>query len=177
MPRKKIDEDHENLERWLLTYADLITLLLAFFIVMYSMSRIDSERFNAMSEALNVILHGSPEVLKGDVSLGGEGPLKIKDLRVIKKEIAEFVKNENLDSDIEMKLNQRGLVIHITESAFFETGKADIKQQAQGILLKLSKILTKIPNDIRIEGHTDNIPINTPEFPSNWELSTARATT
>jgi chemotaxis protein MotB len=178
MLRGRFEEDQENLDRWLLTYADLITLLLALFVVMYSMSRVDAEKFDNISDALNEALKGSSGLLKGEFGDGfrGGGPLKLKDLRIIRKELWGLIENKDLDSEIEVITNSRGLIIHITESSFFETGKADIKPGARDILNILSTILVGIPNEIRIEGHTDDIPINTPEFPSNWELSTARAT-
>ncbi|MCP4633253.1 MAG: OmpA family protein [candidate division Zixibacteria bacterium] len=176
MRKKKQIDEGENLERWLLTYADLITLLLAFFIVLYSMSRIDAAKFNTMSEALNDALHGSDNVLTNEASLRQGGPLKIDDLKIIKRKIGSFIENKNLQTDIETVLNSRGLIIHLTESAFFEQGQADIKAEAKYILKTLSDILVEIPNDMRIEGHTDDVPIHTSQFPSNWELSTARAT-
>lgn len=179
MNRKRKLEDSENLDRWLLTYADLITLLLAFFVVMYSISRIDAGKFGKVTDALTSVFKG-PEM----------GPVAAKDLSsefvinkmlnkgnlgILENEIKKIGIQLDLNAQMNTELQTRGLVIHVGETAFFDPGKAELKPDAKKILDLISVQLLKIPNQIRVEGHTDNIPINTPKFPSNWELSTARA--
>lgn len=178
--RRHDDSDNENLDRWLLTYADMITLLLAFFVVMYSISQVDSAKFRKVTEALTAALDGDPRIrraLPGD--LEGDGLLKKQKTREqllnLQKEIEAISRLLNLDLQISTELQHRGLVIHISESAFFDLGKADLKPEAAKVLDLLAAELLKIPNHIRVEGHTDNLPIKTARFPSNWELSTARA--
>jgi len=181
--KKKHDEEHENAERWLLTYADLITLLLAFFIVMYSMSKVDAKKFGAVAQALQAVLHGKGvEMLKGQGNLvvappDAGGPMKIGDLKLLQSQINKIARDMGLKDKISADMDSRGLVIRISESAFFDQGSADLKPEAMTVLDALSVILKSIPNHIRFEGHTDNLPINTPKFPSNWELSVSRATT
>jgi chemotaxis protein MotB len=181
--KKKQEADHENEERWLLTYADLITLLLAFFIIMYSMSKLDAKKFGAVAKALQEVLHGrSTSVLKGEASLlasppEGGGALKIGDLKLLQSKINSLAKDMGMKDKISADMDSRGLVIRISESAFFDAGFADLKPDAMKVLDAISVILKTIPNHIRFEGHTDNTPINTPKFPSNWELSVSRATT
>ncbi|MBD3234110.1 MAG: OmpA family protein [candidate division Zixibacteria bacterium] len=177
---KKQKCDDENLDRWLLTYADLITLLLALFIVLYSMSRIDAQKFERVSTALNSVLAGSPTILSGK---GGVLPLaeqmrlrNLHQLRELEQSISKYVTANKLEPEIETILNENDLILHISESAFFEEGKADIKPKAKEFLRSLSQMLSDLPNEIRVEGHTDNIPIRTKQFPSNWELSVTRAT-
>jgi chemotaxis protein MotB len=178
---KGIEDDNENLERWLLTYSDLITLLLAFFIIMYSISQVDLHKFKRVTDALNVVLDGKQN--QKQAGMGNDfkvAPIKNRDpkgdLLVLQKNIDEIARKMQMGLQISTQLQKRGLVIHISESAFFDPGKADLKPQAMEIFNLLATEFLKIPNQIRIEGHTDNLPINTPKFPSNWELSTARAT-
>ncbi|UCC80874.1 MAG: OmpA family protein [Candidatus Zixiibacteriota bacterium] len=179
--RPKNDDDKENLERWLLTYADLITLLLAFFIVLYSMSRLDAEKFESISRALRTILRGaaaSPlpyQTMMMDDP--GAGPIKAGDLNFLKSKIDKLLLKKGLDDRISASIEDRGLVIRISESAFFDLGSAELKEQAKGILDLFGSVLGDIPNHVRIEGHTDNLPIRNMIYPSNWELSTYRATT
>jgi chemotaxis protein MotB len=177
--KRKKDDGHENLERWLLTYADLITLLLAFFIVMYSMSRIDAKRFGKMAEALNGVLKGGTTVftqLTEEEILKGHGLLKLGDLKMIQNHIEERFKNLQRPEEVQTEITERGLVVHIMESALFREGSATLEPRAMGIMDIIYEKMANLPNHIRIEGHTDDRPIQTPTYPSNWELSTARAT-
>lgn len=177
--KKKKDVPQDNPERWLLTYADLITLLLAFFIVMYSMSRIDAKKFGKMTQALHGILTGGPSVRQiPDLSTlnTGHGLMKTGDLKMLQSKIHTDVEQLGRKGEISTELNERGLVIHIMESAMFDEARADLKARAVAILDLVAADVRNMPNHLRVEGHTDDRPINTALFPSNWELSTARAT-
>ena len=178
MPRRRRKiEDKENLERWLLTYADLITLLLAFFVVMYSMSRIDAKQFGKITEALNSILKGGPSVLEGDMTdKTGHGLLKLGNLNMIQRRIEERFARMGRKDELQTEVTERGLVIHIMESALFPVGEAKLQPRARQVLDLVAEEIKPLPNHMRIEGHTDDRPINTPVYPANWELSTARAT-
>lgn len=181
MPRKRrqFPGDDENLDRWLLTYSDLITLLLAFFIVMYSMSQLDAKRFGKMAEALNGVLRGGESVLKNknnDNSKTGHGLLNMGNLRMIQKYVEEKFKTLGKKNVIETELTERGLVVHIMDQALFNEGSAKLQPKAMDILDQISETIKSLPNHIRVEGHTDDRPINTDVYPSNWELSSARAT-
>jgi len=179
MARRKRSDEHENLERWLLTYADLITLLLAFFIVMYSMSQVDAKKFGKMSKALSGVLKGGGVAIKKGDEIGsapGKGVMKLGHLVSIGHKIEEKFKRLGEDKLVSTELNERGLVIHIMESALFKIGSADLEPKAKMTLDIITNQLTGVSNHIRVEGHTDNIPIKTDRYPSNWELSSARAT-
>lgn len=179
MARRKRSDSNENLDRWLLTYADLITLLLAFFIVMYSMSRIDAKKFGQMSEALSGVLHGgSVAVKKGDDrgSFPGHGVLDIGHLKSLGHNVQTAFETAGKDSEINVELSERGLVIHIMEQALFREGSADLEDRARKTLDLVGNQIAGMENHIRVEGHTDDKPIKTVRFPSNWELSSARAT-
>ncbi len=175
------DPERENLERWLLTYADLITLLLAFFIVLYSMSKIDIEKFHEVTVALQCVLQGTdfpslPPSSRFADDDGGNSSFKLGDLVMLKLEIETKLKGLGLANNVTATLDRRGLIIRVSESAFFDFGSADLRPEAMGILDLIAGFLLRIPNHIRIEGHTDNVPIKTSKYPSNWELSVNRAT-
>lgn len=200
--KKKHEEEHENLERWLVSYADFITLLFAFFVTMYSVSRVDGKKLGSAVESLQRALGSvvaiqmyqkDPGVFSSsNISVpynltpieGHHSTAEARAFEKLAREIKKGVdsvsngKHQNLiPGDIKFILEKRGLVIRISEHLFFKSGDASIQPEFIPLLDVLGKSLEKIPNHIRIEGHTDNIPINTPRFPSNWELSTARATT
>lgn len=179
MVRKKKVDEHENLERWLLTYADLITLLLAFFIVMYSMSKVDAKKFGRMREALSGALKGGTVAIKkGDQigALAGTGVLSVGNLKSLGENIKKGSEGIGEGKLVSVEVSERGLVIHIMESALFKSGSASLEPRAQAILDMIALQIKDMPNHIRIEGHTDNRPINTSKYPSNWELSSDRAT-
>jgi chemotaxis protein MotB len=180
MPRKRrhFETGRENTERWLLTYADLITLLLAFFIVMYSMSRVDALKFGEMTGALSGILRGTPAAPAG-AGFGSTGGVEKSDteaLSSLEQAIERRLKIDGLTDRIVTVEDKRGLVIRVMESAAFDPGSADLKPQMFAVLSVLARELKDIPNQVRVEGHSDNTPIATARYPSNWELSTARAT-
>ena len=181
MRKRQKQQMHENQERWLLTYADLITLLLAFFIVMYSMSRIDAKKFGAMSSALSGVLSGKDLRLREQAIFannagGGAGPLDTGQLRVMQEDVQKRLKDSGLEASVETEMTGRGFVIHIMEGALFETASADLTDGARAVLRVVGRQISGADNHIRVEGHTDPRPIHTARFPSNWELSTARAT-
>lgn len=180
--KRKPFEAPDNAERWLLTYADLITLLLAFFIVMYSMSQIDAKKFGHVAEALQGVLRGRDAIVPKRSIVDrsdweGGGPLKIGNLRLIQSRLQQAIAEAHLEDKITPIIDERGLVVHVTESALFDEAQADLKQEATPTLNLVAASLKGLAEIIRIEGHTDSRPINTPRFPSNWELSTARAAT
>ena len=161
--RKKKDDGHENLERWLLTYADLITLLLAFFIVMYSMSRIDAKRFGKMAEALSGVLKGGDtvfEYLREDQTRKGHGLLNLGDLDMLKKQIEDRFEKIDQQDVVHTEITERGLVVHIMESALFKEGSANIEPKAFEVLDIIHERVARLPNHIRIEGHTDDVGIS-----------------
>ncbi|HUV30173.1 MAG TPA: flagellar motor protein MotB [Acidobacteriota bacterium] len=179
MPRRRRKlTDSENLDRWLLTYADLITLLLAFFIVMYSMSQVDAKRFGKVAEALHGVLKGGDFVIKRDGASRktGHGLLELGNLQMIQRQVEERFKGVGKQDVIETEITERGLVVHIVESALFNEGVADLEPRAVDVLDIIGNQVRGLPNHIRIEGHTDDRPISTTVYPSNWELSSARAT-
>lgn len=193
-----------GLERWLLSYADFITLLMVFFILMYSLSKVDLEKYTAIAQSLSVVLNGAtmslqdskgPSVVKGNS--GQELPADVtqelinqKQLKEVQNQIQQFIETEKLDNSsqnraqssakldeyIELIQQDRGLVISFKDTLLFSSGSDVLNSQAMNVVKQIGLALVKVPNYILIEGHTDNLPINTAKFPSNWELSVLRAT-
>jgi chemotaxis protein MotB len=184
MRKKKHSEEHENAERWLLTYADLITLLLAFFIMMYTFSKQDVQKYQEVSTHLKAIFAGGTGIAqKGSIS--GTAPMELISVnstssdeikQKIEQEIKTMVNANGLKDNFSVFSDERGTIIRIMDKAFFDEGKAELKDSAKNILDKIIPVVKQINNHIRIEGHTDNVPIKTNEFKSNWELSVRRAT-
>jgi chemotaxis protein MotB len=183
MKKRKHNEEHENAERWLLTYADLITLLLAFFIMMYVFSKKDAHKYDEVASHLKTIFSGGTGLAdKGSVT--ATSPIDMPSRGASSGEIKRQLEGEFMDKNreksgaenISVLSDERGIVIRVLDKAFFDEGKADLKEGAKSALDKIVPIIKNVDNHIRIEGHTDNVPINTAEFKSNWELSVRRAT-
>jgi len=182
MKRRKREEDRENTERWLLTYSDLITLLLAFFIMMYTFSKQDASKYQEVTSYLRTIFSKGTIISEKGRDSGGTAEAMVKPMtgeeirKQLEEEIKEIKNTIELNGNISVFSDERGIVIRIMDRAFFDEGKAILKDRAINALEKIIPVLKQINNHIRIEGHTDNIPINTYEFRSNWELSVRRAT-
>ncbi|MBN1128578.1 MAG: flagellar motor protein MotB [Chitinispirillaceae bacterium] len=172
--------EKDRSERWLLTYADLITLLLIFFIVLYSMSQVDKKKFEAMSQSLAIAFGGVGRggVLESGRSLiPGDKVYKERlEMQNTEQKVRRMIAQKGLEGKISTDLGPRGLVISVKDTLLFTVGSADLTGPAREIIQSVSHILEATPNAIRVEGHTDNVPIHTAKFFSNWELSTARAT-
>jgi len=194
MRKKKKAEEHVNHERWVVSYADFITLLFAFFVVLYAISQVDAKKMShlitSMQSAFNTKVFPSGSARLSLQTGGGTPPdPHVLDLdtyptkRLIDPKMAEIersivltIGDDELKDKVQIIEEERGLVVRLAETGFFDPGKAMFKPRSEALLLKIGESLRNIPNQVRIEGHTDNTPINTPEFPSNWVLSTARAT-
>jgi chemotaxis protein MotB len=161
-------------DRYLITYADLITLLLGLFIILYAISNIDNKKYSNMIEAMTNVF-GKP-VPVTNLTPGTQGVKNLSPTEQLKTELMKLIDDNNYSSSIRFEENERGITIHILDDILFAPGKADLTEASKHVLSNLAVILRELPNDIRIEGHTDNTPINTSLFPSNWHLSQARAT-
>lgn len=180
MGRKKKEEEHENHERWLVSYADFITLLFAFFVVMYSVSSVNEGKLraaaDAISQAFNPIVNLSASPVRIDPKITSQLPNVISpDFKVYQRIQEALAEAGDWGDKVTVSVEKRGIVIRVAETVIFDTGKADIRPEALEILKKVGGILADLNNQVRVEGHTDNVPINTARYPSNWELSTDRA--
>lgn len=223
MARKTPHEDHINHEAWAIPYGDLITLLLAFFVVMYAISSINQGKYRVLSEALHAAFSGAPRSVRPiqigphnlsgtrgqntvqvlethnlDTSIGGiardlRNPSRLPRLRLpvspagvalaraqaslghlddaVAKALAPLVRKQL----VRVRRSQLWLEIEIGSDVLFDSGSAQMPASAEQILQQLAKLLQDLPNSLRVEGYTDDTPIHTAQFPSNWELSAARA--
>ncbi len=181
-------------ERWLLTYADMITLLMIFFIILYSMANTDLKKFaqvsasikkgfNVPTDKLDVFGNGTGSLLdQGGLSVGEPSPILIQSLPQqqqdyikLSQELSKFTQEEGLSGKLSVNTSPQGIVITLPAALLFAPGSAALQQSAEKVIDQIAKILKPLPNAMRVEGHTDNMPTNSPLFPSNWELSTARA--
>jgi len=175
MAKKAEPEKAPNHERWLLTYADLITLLMIFFVVMYALSQLDAQKFKSLSNSLRIAFGGGRNLI-GDYEGTGMVPLPVQspeDLAVAKQDTDDYVAQEGLQSEINTVVDDRGLVITLQERLLFQPGSTEVNPSARPTLLVLAKLLNSLPNYIRVEGYTDNVPAGRGR--TNWQLSTLRA--
>ncbi len=162
-----------------------MSLLLTFFILLFAYSSIDVGKFEQAIISLRIafgvsVMEGASGVMELQRSFGTGNPpggnIEWARYEEIAQSLEKFFEKMKLKEDAKLEINERGLVIRLTGRALFDFGKANIRKDAIPILNEVIKALKKVPNQVAVEGHTDNIPIHTKEFPSNWELSVARAT-
>jgi chemotaxis protein MotB len=200
--------DVENEERWLLTYADMITLLMALFMVLFAMSVVNKSKLESLSQSLQEAFSG--KVLPGGKSIQHSGASDNVDqsppeppipaiqpviaaeakkenhknreteddqLRKLKAQVDGYAKSHHLTNKLVTEVAQRGLVIRLlTDKVVFDSGRADLKPKAEPVLRQVAKLIRTDPSHpVMVEGHTDPVPIQAAQFPTNWELSTARA--
>jgi chemotaxis protein MotB len=179
----------------LITYSDLITLLMIFFVILYAMSKIDVYKFLHLSASLSKALYNQNQIQLNGLGTTGliaqepTGPpspeyrksaaevAEEQQLAQIKLQLESYIRQQGVAGQVVVEEKPRGLLISLRDAVLFDTGKADLKPEAKKLLDGLLPFLTQVDNPLSIEGHTDNRPIHTAEFPSNWELSTARALT
>ena len=173
--------------RWLLTYADMITLLMAFFMMMYSMSILNLNKFRQVAISIRSGFGGLAEG-QGRSIMGTSGQFGVKPspitgdtvgvpLQVVKR-IQKLVKDKNLQRSVRLGQDERGLVVTlVTDKLLFGKGDADLSPASETLITSIAGAMKDVPNSIRVEGHTCDLPIVSNRYPSNWELSTARATT
>ncbi|MGF2615052.1 flagellar motor protein MotB [Rossellomorea vietnamensis] len=195
--KKKQHDDHMD-ESWLIPYADLLTLLLALFVVLFASSSVDAQKFNAMSQAFNQIFTGGASVMDypspvPESDLGEnkkadeENPMTVDEVEAAKKkdrqELEELERKVNgyitanqLQKQFAAELTSEGLLLTIRDNVLFQSGSANVAAKDEGVARELSGLLEMdTPRSVIISGHTDNIPISTANYDSNWELSVMRA--
>ncbi|MDD3224767.1 MAG: flagellar motor protein MotB [Clostridium sp.] len=203
--RKKKPEDKVDTGRYMLTYSDMITLLMMFFIVMYASSSVNAKKFQQLSQSFKVALDGG----SGQSIIGNQDAVSMKDssqyvqqqntttsqnkgssqsnasqtaqaleqntLAQLKKTIDNYIAQNNMSGSVSTSIQERGLVVSVQEASFFDSGQADIKPQFANRIVQIGNILNSINNYLRIEGNTDNVPIKNSKYQDNLDLSTERA--
>lgn len=176
MGRKKHHEEHENAERWLLTYADLITLLLGLFVILYASSQVDAKKFQEMMSAFGKLFGGGSGVMTGSPgALEQPIPAEAMTNELQRQQVQQAVEQAVEEGRITLTESSRGLTVHVTEKLLFDPGAAQLRAEAADVLGSLAKTLEGMKNEIRVEGHTDDVPIASAQYPTNWHLSTDRA--
>lgn len=215
MRRKKKElAEPENHERWLISYADFITLLFAFFVVMYSISSVNEGKYKTLSDSLGEAFskkqsesaisgrEGIPFAVVQPIQIGEE-PMTVQPVELPHPTLEEVEKKHELSEEIlrerrnlieaseqmsevlapfiekdlvAVKKNDFWIELEMNSELLFASGEAELSPKALPVLKKVSEIIRRMPNVINVEGHTDTVPISTVKFPSNWELSSARAT-
>jgi len=164
---------HENVDRWLITYADMITLLVALFIMLYAMSAVNQEKFGALAQSVRREFQALPE--HHGWRIIGTGQI-VDPLEAQATQLQQFLQEQELQTQVRVRHEERGMVISLlSDGTLFDLGSAELKPSARQVLDRVAQVLRAVPNPVLIEGHTDNLPIRTAQYPSNWELSAARA--
>ncbi len=191
--RRKRREEHTD-ESWLLPYADMLTLLLALFIILFASSTVDAEKYQKMMIALNQSFSGGVGVIeqsapvpnmdvadqedhnKKDNNEDAKKEQEREDLLKLKKQIDQYILNNQLGDQLETNLSSDGLLLTIMDNALFHSGSSEVRSDALPIAEEISELLvTSAPRKIVVAGHTDNVPISNAQFRSNWDLSSHRA--
>jgi chemotaxis protein MotB len=187
VPRSRVTHD-----RWLVSYADFVTLLFGFFVVLYAFARADQKKQVQVAQAIDsafksmgVSSHSNQTPARQDAAQHPPAamkeesltPMQVKyDLDRIQRDLSLTLAKQIATHTVSLKMGRDGLVISLHEAGFFDSGSATPKAEAVPVLRQIADRLSATPYDLRIEGHTDNVPIHNAEFDSNWELSSARAT-
>jgi chemotaxis protein MotB len=190
--RPRVLRSRVGQDRWLVSYADFVTLLFGFFVVLYAFARSDHKKQAQVSQAIDTAFRTMGVFSNSNQTAGAQDaaqpasaavneelltPTQVKrDLDRIQRDLAQTLAKQVAAHTVSLEMGRDGLVISLREAGFFDSGSATPKAEALPALRTIADRLGKTPYDLRIEGHTDNMPIHNAEFDSNWELSSARAT-
>ena len=194
MARRKREEDHDNHERWMVSYADFITLLFAFFVVMYALSSVNEGKYRVLSDSMvsafrNVHINTSSQIplmtippiqIQKSAAVRAQEAAKQKQrdkMRNVAKDIMEVMAPLIEQGKVRVIETSRGVSIEINDSILFSPGQALLQPPLVKAMQGIAEVLAPTDFPVIIEGHTDNVPIRNAQFPSNWELSAVRATT
>jgi chemotaxis protein MotB len=184
---------HPNHDRWLVSYADFITLLFAFFVVLYSVAQVDRKKIAELAEAIQAAFEHGETPTRSSLPIMVQvrvvdtakpvglpyfppGPPDGEDMTSLRKDLEQALAQEISRGEVALRSSPQGLVISLREIGFFESGSSGIKENSQSAFGRIAVLLGQRRCNVRIEGHTDNVPIHNSTFNSNWELSTARST-
>ena len=201
--RREEEHEKENSERWLLTYSDMITLLLVLFIMMYTISKVDLEKFDALASQFSIVMNPSSQSgsyaaspnngsdsdetvsdynfaapVQTDAPEASVTPLATPENTAngqLYQRIESLISTNGLDVYVSVHSEERGIVVTLVEGLLFPSGSADINDSAVATLSELTDVIKSVGNYIRVEGSTDNVPISSGQYASNWELASQRA--
>lgn len=193
--RRRLAEQHMTDETWLIPYADLLTLLLALFVILFASSQVDTKKYENIMRSLNYAFTGGvgffetssvppimePDAASGlgnrkDAEIAAEHIRREAELRQLKEQLDSYIQNHQLSTQLQTGLVSGKLTITIRDNALFASGSANLTAEARQLALAISGMLHQYPDyEVEVSGHTDNVPIHTSEFETNWELSAKRA--
>ncbi|MCG5252031.1 flagellar motor protein MotB [Brevibacillus agri] len=201
-PKRHAQHEEHIDESWLIPYADLLTLLLALFIVLFASSEMDAKKFDQMVRSFNVALNGGvgvldqpspipldPNMMQQTIHKGAQERPKTEeekkleeavrketeDLKKLQTQLEGYIQQNKLQDKLQTKLTEEGLLITILDNALFDSGSAVLKPEARKLASEMAAMLVPHPKKVTVTGHTDNVPIHRAEFPSNWDLSAKRS--
>ena len=175
MRKRQRRQESDNADRWVVSYADFVTLLFAFFTTMYALSHVDVGKLERFAGSMKSAFKATGS---GDINtniIEGIRPIPYDDYD-LEKDVRAELEGFLATTGVTVTTNNRGVLISLGDSILFDSGTAMIKDEAQPLLLSVASLVRKTRNEIVIEGHTDTVPIQSAQYPSNWELSSARAT-
>lgn len=193
MARRRKRAEHDNNDRWLVSYADFITLLFAFFVVMYSISSVNEGKYKTFSDSLSIAFANRPSTVPTTVApiqqeqpfkvlvdrrtaRLGEQQRKIQDrMKTLAEGLSKIMAPMISQGLVNIKQTKRGVIVDISASTLFGTGEAALQPEVLDVLRQVAVVLGSEDHPVEVEGHTDDVPIKTALYPSNWELSSARA--
>lgn len=200
MNRRRQNNTDKGAPKWMVTFSDMMTLILVFFILLFSMSVVDANKFRAIADSFQdrAVFDSFPSVIPFENPADEQEVLDIDDspdeetetadslqemeeeeinqqLDDLLQDVNEYLEKNEFTEEISASRDDRGVVLVLQEQALFESASADLISEAHPFLDKVGELLNTIPNMVKVEGHTDSRPISTAQFPSNWELSGARA--
>ncbi|HHW12402.1 MAG TPA: flagellar motor protein MotB [Firmicutes bacterium] len=182
MYKKKPKAQPRGAPAWMTTYSDLVTNLLTFFVLLFAFSNVNADKYEQVAASLKSVFSGSPGIIHGGkYPLGEQMPFEISmpvsaEFQEVYREIEAMLAEEGVGASVEIFQEERGLIISFKEKIFFDIGSAQLRPEARSLLSRVGRVLVADDHDIRVEGHTCDLPIRSATFPSNWELSTTRAT-
>lgn len=177
-------EKPENHERWIVSYADMVTLLFALFVVLYATSDANPQKLQSVRHSIDQafsigVLQGSngssPVFNNGGGLTPSISEIKSNTLAGLTETLNGFASANQIEGKIQVRSDADSITISLADNLLFDSGSADLKPGSQDVLMLVAAALQGLPNQMRIEGHTDNVPVNSPDFATNWELSAARA--
>lgn len=176
-------------QRWLLTYSDMITLMMVFFVLLFAMGQIDLDKYRRIAQSLNRAFGGGSGALIVPISGedGGEweseyskpvlidAPTVSYDPTDVSSELGDAIARAGIAGQVSVRTHIEGVIVSLSEDLIFPPGSAELQPKGKEALDDIAAVLQGMPNAVRVEGHTDDRPTNSPDYPTNWELSTARA--
>lgn len=189
--RRRFRGDEEEESLWMMTYSDLVTLLLCFFVMLFTFSSMDVQKFQALISSFQGavgVLDGGRSLTQDDSAFSSRGvmdnpawldvgALRQNEVEILYDNLARIIESEGLEGMVVLDVEERGIIVRFADQVLFDLGEAELKPEFRTVLERFAQALLPWEDPIRVEGHTDNLPIVTAAYPSNWELSVIRATT